>query len=71
LHPALFSGPLLRTLVIAALSLAAAGCAHVQSAILPIAAEISGSVDGAAIVGEPPGSDIAAAEATAMHGIWA
>ena len=62
--------PRIRALAIAALSLAAAGCAHVQSAILPIAAEISGSVDGVAIVGEPPNADMVVAEASAMHGVW-
>ncbi len=60
----------LRFVVFAAFSLAGAGCAHVQSALLPIAAELSGSVDGVAITNGPPDTDIAAAEMVVLRGSW-
>lgn len=53
-----------------AASLAVGGCAHIQSVVLPIAAELSGSVDGVAITHGPPGGDMAAAEITVVRGNW-
>ncbi len=60
----------LRFVVLAAFSLAGAGCAHVQSALLPIAADLSGSVDGVAITSGPPGTEMVAAEMAVLRGNW-
>jgi acid phosphatase (class A) len=59
-----------RTAIAAALALAAAGCAHVQSAVMPVVAELSGSIDGVAVVGGPPSADVTAAEAATVRGPW-
>ncbi len=60
----------LRPVAFAAFSLVGAGCAHVQSALLPIAAEFSGSVDGVAITSGPPGADMVGAEMAVLRGNW-
>lgn len=59
-----------RVLVLAALSFLGAGCTHVQGALLPIAAGLSGSVDGVAITGGPPSADVAAAEMRVFREGW-
>lgn len=41
-----------------------------QGALLPIAAELSGSVDGVAITNGPPDADIASAEMAVLRGTW-
>jgi|CXWL01.1.fsa_nt_gi acid phosphatase (class A) len=60
----------LRFVILAAFSLAGGGCAHVQGALLPIAAELNGSIDGVAITSGPPDTDVAAAEMATLRGSW-
>lgn len=60
----------LRFVILAAFSLAGGGCAHVQGALLPIAAELSGSVDGVAIANGPPDTAIASTEMAVLRGGW-
>lgn len=50
--------------------LAAAGCSHVQSLALPVVAEISGSIDGAALSAGPPAGEAAAADVAGLRGAW-
>ena len=60
----------LRFVILAAFSLVGGGCAHVQGALLPIAAELSGSVDGVAITSGPPDTDMAEVEMAVLRGSW-